>query len=270
VGRTKIVGHVAGAIAGCLVATLAQAGSVYIEDLTWTEVRDAIAAGKTTAIVYAGSTEQKGPHMAIGAHNFTAHYVGGRIAEKLGDALVYPILPYAVTGDPAKKTGHMRFPGSVSLAPATYRETMREIAVSAIDAGFKEVYLMGDHGGGQDELKHAAEGLDAEWAAKGVRVRYVPDLYYKAQEHSRKFLGEKHVYAGTHAGSHDTSELMFIDGSGRWIRRDKLAKSEAAQVPVTGVDGDPTHASAEWGKIFLDQKIDAAVAQIRELRAARK
>jgi creatinine amidohydrolase/Fe(II)-dependent formamide hydrolase-like protein len=63
---------------------------------------------------------------------------------------------------------------------------------------------------------------------------------------------------------------MFIDASKRWIRRDKLAKSETAQVAVTGVDGDPTQASAEWGKIFLDQKIDAAVAQIRELRAARK
>jgi len=212
---------IAGAIAGCVVATIAQAASVYIEDLTWTEVRDAIAAGKTTAIVYAGSTEQKGPHMAIGAHNFTAHYVGGRIAEKLGDALVYPILPYAVTGDAVKKTGHMRFPGSVTLTPATYRETMREVAVSAIDAGFKEIYLMGDHGGGQAELKQAAESLDAEWAGKGVRVRYVPDLYFKPQAQANKFLEERQVYPGTHAGSHDTSELMFIDGAGRWIRRDR-------------------------------------------------
>ena len=39
---------------------LAQSKSVLIEDLTWTEVRDAIAPGKTTAIYYAASTEQNG------------------------------------------------------------------------------------------------------------------------------------------------------------------------------------------------------------------
>jgi len=61
----------------------AQTRSVYVEDLTWPEVRDAIASGKTTAIVYTGSTEQNGPHMALSKHNFIAHYVAGRIAQEL-------------------------------------------------------------------------------------------------------------------------------------------------------------------------------------------
>jgi len=235
------------------LAALAHAQSLYIEDLTSTEVRDAIAAGKTTAIVYAGSTEQKGSHMAIGAHNVTAHYVGGRIAEKLGDALVYPILPYAVTGDAAAKTGHMRFAGSVTLTPATYRETMREIALSAIAGGFKQVYLMGDHGDGQGELKRAAESLDRQWAAKGVRVRHVPDLYYKTQERVAKYFAEHGIKSGRHAGVHDTSELMFLDTSRKWIR-----------------GGAPAGSSAEMGKLFLEYKIDAAVAQIHALRASGK
>ena len=64
--------------------------SVYIEDLTWPEVRQAIQSGKTSAIIYTGSTEQNGPHMAIGKHNFIARWVAGAIAIKLGDALVYP------------------------------------------------------------------------------------------------------------------------------------------------------------------------------------
>ena len=80
--------------------------SVWIDDLTWPEVRDAIAAGKRTAIVYTGSSEQNGPHMVIGKHNFVAHYEAQRIAEELGDALVYPILPFAVTGNAAARTGH--------------------------------------------------------------------------------------------------------------------------------------------------------------------
>jgi len=235
-------------------AVLARAQSVYIEDLTWTEVRDAIASGKTTAIVYAGSTEQKGPHMATGAHTFVARHVGGRIAGSLGNALVYPVLPYSVTGDAVARSGHMRYPGSVTLSPATYRETMREIALSAIAAGFKEVYLMADHGDGQGELKRAAEALDAQWAKKGVRVRHVPDLYFKSQERVRQYLAEHRIASEAHAGTHDTSELMFLDTSGKWIRRDKVA------MPAT----------AEMGRIFLDYKVDAAVAQIRALRASGK
>src|SRR5262245_29252180 len=146
------------------IASSAHAGSVYIEDLTWPEVRDSIASGKTTAIVYAGSTEQKGPHMAIGQHNFVAHHVGGRIAETLGNALVFPILPFARAGDPIAKTGHMRFPGSVSLSSEVFLGAVRQIALSAITAGFKEIYLMGDHGGGQSELKLAPKA----WMRNGT------------------------------------------------------------------------------------------------------
>jgi len=248
------------------IGSPAHAGSVYIEDLTWPEVRDSIAGGKTTAIIYAGSTEQKGPHMAIGQHNFVAHHVGGRVAEELGNALVFPILPFARTGDPMAKTGHMRFPGSVSLSSEIFFGVVRQIAQSAIAAGFKEIYLMGDHGGGQIELKLAAQSLDAEWATKGVLVRYVSDLYYKSREQARKYLADRHIVWGTHADAWDTSELMFIDSGRKWIRRDKLATSSPADSARTGVDGDPTKATPEMGKVFIDFKIDAAVAQIRAFR----
>ena len=87
-----------------------QVSSVWIDDHTWPEVRDAIAAGKRTAIIYVGSSEQNGPHMVIGKHNFIAHALARRIAEELGDALVYPTLPYAVAGNAIARTGHMRSP----------------------------------------------------------------------------------------------------------------------------------------------------------------
>ena len=253
-----------------LAPPAAHAQSVYIEDLTWPEIRDAIAAGKKTAIIYAGSTEQKGPHMATGQHNVVARFAAGRIAETLGDALVYPTLPFARTGDPVAKTGHMRFPGSVSLSADVFAGVIRDIAVSALSAGFREVYLMGDHGGGQAELKIAAERLDAEGRAKGAFVRYVPDLYYKSQELARKHLAANRIMIGTHADAVDTSELMFLDSGRKWIRPDRMAASSAAQQPATGVEGDPTKASAEMGKVFLGYKIDAAVAQIRAFRESRR
>jgi creatinine amidohydrolase/Fe(II)-dependent formamide hydrolase-like protein len=242
---------------------------VLIEDMTWTEVRDAIVDGRTTAIIYVGSTEQNGPHMALGKHNFIAHYVAQRIAEQLGDALVYPTLPFAPAGDPVAKTGHMRFPGTVSLTPAVFESVVHAIGLSAITAGFRQVYIMGDHGGGQEQLRAAAESLDAAWRLRGVRVRYVADLYYKEKEQMRAYLAERHIAPDLHAGTDDTSELMFIDSLGHWIRTDKLARSDSTQQAITGVDGDPTKATREMGRVFIGYKVADAVAQIKAFRSKR-
>lgn len=252
-----------------LAASIARAQSVYIEDLTWTEVRDAIAAGKTSAIIYAGSTEQNGPHLALGKHTFFAHYVAGRVAEELGDALVYPTMPFAPTGDFVLKTGHLRFPGSVSLSSEVFLGVVSQLALSAINAGFKQIYLMGDHGGGQSELKLAAENLDEEWSTKGVRVRYVPDPYFKEKLQSDQYLKEHQIATDEHAGTDDTSEMMFIDSAQKWIRTDKLAMSDSAMEPRTGVIGDPTKATAAMGKVFIDFKVNDAVEQIRALRSSK-
>jgi len=251
---------------GAASALPAQSESALIEDLTWTEVRDAIAAGKTTAIYYAGSTEQNGPHMALGKHNFIARYVSQRVAEELGNALVYPIMPFGPTGDIATKTDHMRFPGSVSVSQDTFGAVAREVALSAIAAGFKNVVLMGDHGGDQEALKTVAGGLDNEWSPKGIHVRYIPDLYYKEKEQMREYLTKRNMAIDQHAGIDDTSEVMFIDTDGRWIRKDKLAPDNGKM----GVEGDPTQASAELGRMFIDFKIQDAVAQIRGLVEGRK
>ena len=243
----------------------AQQSSVFIEDLTWPEVQHAIASGKTSAIIYVGSTEQNGPHMAIGKHNFIAHYVAGAIAMKLGNALVYPTLPFAVTGDLVRKTAHMRFPGSVSLTRQTYHDVVRDVAVSAIDAGFKNVLIMGDHGDGQDVLGATAKELDAAWASKGVRIFYVPDVYFKEKQQAQAYELSRGIQRDVHAGTDDTSELMWLDTQHRWIRSDKLAASSGAREAVTGVDGDPTKATPALGKIFINDKIDDAVTQIRQL-----
>src|SRR5260370_17611417 len=130
----------------------AQPSSLLIEEMTWTELRDAIAAGKTTAIYYAASTEQNGPGMALGRHVFIAHYLAPKIAAQLGNALVYPTMPFAPTGDwgrtgpgvidPAKKDGHMRFAGSVNLSEETFGVVAHDYALSAISADFSNLVLM--------------------------------------------------------------------------------------------------------------------------------
>jgi creatinine amidohydrolase/Fe(II)-dependent formamide hydrolase-like protein len=245
----------------------APAASVYVENLTWPEIRDAIKGGRRAALIYTGSTEQNGPHMVVGKHNFIAHYVAGRIAETLGDALVYPTLPFAPAGDVATKTGHMAFPGSVSLSAGTYLAVVEAVAKSAIAAGFREVYLMGDHGDGQEQLRQAAQAVQATVRSRGVRVAYIGDLYYKQLDQADAYLRSHGIPVGPHAGARDTGELMAIDSADRWIRRDKLAASDGAHFRVTGVSGDPTRATPELGRVFLGYKIQDAVAEIRALRA---
>ena len=243
------------------LAAAAQPRTVFVEEMTWTEVRDAIAAGTTTALYYAGSTEQNGPHMVLGKHNLIARHVAERIALRLGNALVYPALPFAPTGNPVLKTGHMRFPGTVSVTEATFGAVAREVTRSALAAGFRQVVLMGDHGGGQDILSRVAKELDREWNAKGARVAYVPDVYFQALDLATKELVRLKLPTGSHAEIIDTSELMYVDKSSKGLRRDKIAAGNARN----GVDGDPRKATPELGARFIEYKVKSAVDQIRIL-----
>jgi hypothetical protein len=104
------------------------------------------------------------------------------------------------------------------------------------------------YGGGQSELKLAAENLAEEWSAKGVRIRYISDSYTMEKLQSDQYLKDHHIAIDEHAGTDDTSEMMFLDSAHKWVRTDKLAVSDSAMEPKTGVVGDPTKAkvSGQW------------------------
>lgn len=244
---------------------MAQPRSVWIDDLTWVEVRDAIAGGKTTAIVFVGSSEQNGPHMVIGKHNFIVRHCAEQIAGRLGDALVYPVIPFAITGDAAAKSAHMRFPGSVTLPPDVFVGLVRGVAQSALAAGFKLVAVMGDHGGGQEEMARVAQALDAQSKRSGARVLHVGDFYTRADAQFDELLAKRGITSKElHAGISDTSAMMFL-GADAWIRKDKIAAASEAN----GVQGTPSLATAEFGKLYLDMKVEAAVNQIKAFRASK-
>jgi len=257
---------IAAALLTAATAVSAQTRSVYIEDLTWFEIRDAMTAGKTGAIIYAGGTEQNGPHMSLAKHNLIARHVAGQIAERLGTALVYPVMPYSPAGDAVEKTGHMRFPGTVTLSSEVFLGVMRQVAQSAVAAGFKQVYLMGDHGGGQAELRLAAEGLDTDARRKGARVYYV-DIATQSGQQMNAYLAERKITPGGHAGVTETAQVEALDKDGRHIRRDRFAASAAGPEPAAGVLVDPAPATADMGKVFLDYKVASAVEQIKKLAA---
>lgn len=239
--------------------------SVQLEELTWTEVRAAIQSGTTTIIVPAGGTEQSGSHMALGKHNVRARVLAGRIATALGDTLVAPVLAYVPEGTINPPTGHMRFPGTISIPDAAFKATLEAAGRSFREAGFFHIVLIGDHGDYQSLLKQAAADLNREWAGTGVRAYFIADYYrvtQKAYVHELRAKGLTDVQIGSHAGTADTSLTMAIDPS--LVRQDRLAGEHST---VEGTAGDPSPSSAALGQLGVDLIVSQTVAAIRKARA---
>src|SRR5436305_1983669 len=116
-----------------------------IELMTHSEIYDAIhKQGKTTVLIYNGGTEQRGPHAVLGGHTFMARRTATEIARKLGNALVAPVLPFS----PAGSHLNAKTPGSVDLPPDLYSKVNEAVVASMVTNGFRNIVLMGDHGGG--------------------------------------------------------------------------------------------------------------------------
>src|SRR5665213_3663600 len=180
-GRMKRLVVLLALVSMTALAAPPASGTVYLEDMTWTEVRDAIAAGRTTIIVPVGGTEQSGPHMALGKHNVRAHVLAGRIAEQLGNALVAPVIASVPEGRIDPPTGHMKFAGTISVSSDAFKGVLEGAARSFRQAGFRDIVLIGDHGGYQAQLQAVAAKLDREWAGAPARVHFIAE-YYRATD----------------------------------------------------------------------------------------
>lgn len=233
-------------------AVAAAPNTVLLEQLTWTEIREAIRAGKTTVIIPVGGTEQSGPYIAVGKHNARVAVLSQRIARLLGNALVAPVIAYVPEGDVSPPTGHMRFPGTITVPPEVFERTLESAAESFRAHGFRDVVLLGDHGGYQSNLRAVAERLDRRWAATPARAHFIPE-YYRA--------------GGGHADLDDTSLTLATDPS---LVRLRALRAVARPGRADGVYGDdPRAASADRGRVLADAQVAAAVRAIRRATAMR-
>src|ERR671921_2122680 len=147
--------------------------TVFLEELTWTEVRDALAAGKTTVIIPTGGTEQNGPHMVLGKHNYLVKYKAGEIAKRLGNALVAPVVAYVPEGDVDPPTGHMRYAGTITTPQDVFVKVLEYAARSFKQHGFVDIVLVGDSGGNKEGQRPAALALNKERGANAARVHHI-------------------------------------------------------------------------------------------------
>ena len=242
---------------------------VEFEMMTWVEVREALAEGKTTVLVYNGGTEQRGPQNVNGGHNLMGRATARAVVLKLGNAIVASVLPFSPNNANPEK------PGTIGLTASLFGEVNQQVAEQLIISGFKNVVLMGDHGGGQKELKQVAEKLDERYSGKGIRVVYCDEVYQKAQDDFDKWCADHGYRYGGHANISDISEMIYLGGDKGWVRNELLSTAVGDPVPLpgqqlvkqinNGIIGDSRRSSSALGKRYFDMKVDYAVRQIRSL-----
>ncbi len=240
--------------------------SLFIEELTWTELQQHVTAGTTTILVPIGGTEQNGPHMVLGKHNVRVRVLAEKIAQRLGTTLVAPVLAYVPEGSIEPPAAHMRFAGTVSISEATFEALLESTARSFRQHGFRDVVFLGDHGGYQKNMDRVAQRLNREWAGqRRCRVHALLDYYRVTQGayvETLKARGFTDAEIGTHAGLADTALALAVQPS--LVRNELLAR--AAQGGVReGVYGDPQRATSELGQLGVEQVVATSVAAIRTL-----
>jgi len=244
---------------------------IEFEKMTWAEVKAALAAGKTTALIYTGGVEQRGPQNANGGHNLMAHATVQAIAEKLGNAIFMPVLPYT------PNNASPDLPGTIGITNELLAALLERLAEQSIVNGFKNVILMGDHGGGQPKVyEEVAKKLNDKYAPQGVHVYYCDQVYTAANDAIESYMAAHGYPPDLHGGISDTSEMIYLDKDDTWVRRPLLKTAVGDQVvdgkaqvgansPHNGITGDARRSSAELGRKFFDLKVDYAVKQIRGL-----
>ena len=268
-GALVVLSACAGRASAPGVAPMPSEPNVEFEMMTWPEVKQALASGKTTALYYTGGTEQRGPQNVNGGHTLMARATVRAIALKLGNAIAMPVLPY--TPNNASAT----LPGTIGLTPEILGVILDRVAREAIKTGFKTVVFMQDHGGGTNVYGEVAKKLDAEFAPTGVRVFFCDEVYAKAQGDFDKWLVENGYPSSSHAGIPDTSEMWYLGGE-LWTRGSLIptalgdpvvqrgAPRDSTVVRVNnGITGDARRSSKELGKKAFEMKVDYAVRQIK-------
>jgi len=242
--------------------------TVWLEEMTWMDVRDALKAGKTTIIISTGGIEPNGPWLALGKHNYVLRANCNAIARKLGNALCAPIVPFVPEGNIEPKSGHMLTAGTISMREETFQAMLTDMAHSFKVNGFQNIILIGDSGGNVTGMKTVAEKLTAQWNGSPV-VAHIPEYYDYASV--AKLLDETGVTKPSMKGDnlHDdpgiTMNMMVTDPeSVRWQARVKAGKAT-----INGVSIADKARALEIGRKIVDMRATTTANLIRKAIASK-
>ena len=237
--------------------------TVWMEDLTWVELKARIDAGHTRVILPTGGLEQNGPHITLGKHNHVVAYAAQEIAIRLGRTLVAPVLKVVPQGPMDKPSGNLLFPGTMALSDETFDRVLQDMVLSLAYAGFKSIYLIGDHGQSQRIQAQVAQRITDMLKPVGVRVLHVQSYYQPEMEEAYLTRqGIAHADQGEHAGVSDTAQIWAVHPGA--VRQTALSTSSTQHLNAQGMSGRPELATPKLGRELLNLRVGAAVDEIRK------
>ncbi len=237
---------------------IAALDTIWLEELTWMEVRDEMKAGKTTALIPTGGVEPNGPYLATGKHNYVLTGACEGIARKLGNALCAPIVKLVPEGDHDPATGHMRSPGTISLRAETFEMLLADIATSLKAQGFEHIIFFGDSGGNQSGMEATATALNEKWGEKVAH--FIPEFYRYGEvtQHMEETMGIMQESEGFHDDFVITSLMMVTDPTS--VRYDQRVK--AGKASINSVSIVPMEKTIEIGKKLMEYRVDQTIKAI--------
>ena len=243
---------------------LAAGESLWIEELTYMDVRDQIAAGYTTAIIPTGGIEANGPYLVTGKHNLIMRSLCPAIAADLGNALCAPVVAFVPEGNIDPPSAAMHFPGSINVRDETYRALLDDIASSLKQHGFRSIVLIGDSSGNQRGMAQVADDLNARWEGSGVAAHFVIEFYTPGWEAMERYTEEELGVAETrNDGFHDdiwvTAMMMMSDPAS--VRYEQRVDANLAS--INGVMITPLEDAIELGRKMVKFRAEYGANAIR-------
>jgi creatinine amidohydrolase len=233
--------------------------TIWLEEMTWVEIRDAMAEGARTAIVSTGGIEQNGPYVAMGKHNYVLEAACEGIARTLGDALCAPIIKLVPEGDLNPPTGHMRYPGTLTVRQETFEAMLEDVGRSLDQHGFDWIVYIGDSGGNQTGMEAVASRLNAEWGTN--KALFIGEFYDNAgvQKHMEDTFGIIEEAEGWHDSYWLTAMQASVDPE--TVRYEQ--RVQAGNASINGVSLIPLGKTIAVGEELLRWRIDQTVRVIQ-------
>jgi creatinine amidohydrolase/Fe(II)-dependent formamide hydrolase-like protein len=211
--------------------------------------------------------------VATGKHNFVLRSTTEAIARKLGNALVSPIVPFVPEGSIDPPSGHMWYPGTISLREETFEALLKDVCASLKQHGFLDIVLIGDSGGNARGMQATADSLNGEWRGGPTRVYHVSEYYeqdiWSYDELKRMGIVQRpDVKSATrdavHTDFHYESMVALVDP--KHIRMDQRIR--AGQFEVYGVALAPIEKTLAAARHLVNYRADITVEAIRNAMAA--
>ena len=216
-----------------------------LADCAWPDLG---RAGDLLVAIPVGSCEQHGPHLPLATDAVIAEALVDGLVAARADVVAAPCVAYGASGE------HAGFPGTLSIGGDALRTVLVELARSADE--FAGVVFVNGHGGNAMAIGGAVITL--------------------AREGRRVLAWSPTVKGGdAHAGRTETSLLLAlvpgkvaveraIPGDARPISdlMPLLRHGGVKAVSPSGVLGDPSGATAEEGRLLLDELVGQLVAAV--------